>query len=78
TVHVHVKDATGTPGNFQFPPLGQGDVDFQGVIAALKETTYQGFLSVEHEADAFGYVETEEAVLRDSLRFVRRLLGSHS
>ena len=78
TVHVHVKDAMGTPGNFQFPPLGQGDVDFQGVIAALNETKYQGFLSVEHEADAFGYVETEEAVLRDSLRFVRRLLGSHS
>lgn len=76
TVHVHVKDAAGGPEAFRFPPLGQGDVDLQGVIAALRETGYQGVLSVEYEADAFGYKETEETVLRGSLAFVRRLLGS--
>lgn len=75
-VHVHVKDAKGTPEKYEFPPLGQGDVDLPGVVAALQELGYQGFLSVEYEADAFGYQDTEEEVLNGSLRFVRRLLTS--
>jgi len=72
--HVHVKDATGTPESFKFPPLGQGDVDFPSFFGALRDVDYSGVLSVEYEADAFGYQETEEQVLGGSLRFVRGLL----
>lgn len=73
-VHVHVKDAKGTPEDFQFPPLGRGDVDLPGVIAALREVGYGGFLSVEYEADAFGYQQTEEEILAGNLHFVQRLV----
>ena len=72
--HIHVKDASGTPDDYQFPPLGQGDVDFSGFIGAVQETGYRGVLSVEYEANAFGYQQTEEEILGGSLRFVRRLL----
>ena len=74
-VHVHVKDARGTPEDYEFPPLGRGEVDLRDLIAALRGAGYQGFLSTEYEANAFGYQETEEAVVGDSLRFMRQLLS---
>ena len=73
--HIHVKDASGTPDDYQFPPLGQGDVDFSGFIGAVQETGYRGVLSVEYEANAFGYQQTEEEILGGSLRFVQRLIA---
>ena len=73
--HVHIKDAKGVPEAYEFPPLGQGVIDFSGMISALRETGYEGFLSVEYEANAFGYVETEDEILGNSIRFVRDLLG---
>ena len=72
--HVHVKDAKGTPEAYEFSPLGQGDINFPGMISALREIGYDGFLSVEYEANAFGYVETEEEILSNSIRFVRALI----
>ncbi|MFH1141568.1 MAG: sugar phosphate isomerase/epimerase [Chloroflexota bacterium] len=75
-VHVHLKDARGAPEDFQFPPLGRGDVDLRGVATALAETGYGGVLSVEYEADDFGYHESEDAVIVGSLAFVRGLLGA--
>jgi sugar phosphate isomerase/epimerase len=72
--HVHVKDATGTPDNYQFPPLGKGEGDFQGFIAALHEIAYDGVLSVEYEANAFGYEESEVEIVEGSLQFVRQLI----
>ena len=44
------------------------------MISALREIGYDGFLSVEYEANAFGYVETEEDILSNSLRFVSGLI----
>ena len=73
--YVHVKDASGTPSDYRFPPLGQGDVDFPGFMGALKETGYRGVLSVEYEADASGYHDSEEEILAGSLDFVRQLLA---
>jgi sugar phosphate isomerase/epimerase len=73
--HVHVKDAKGVPEAYEFPPLGQGAIDFPGMISALRETDYSGFLSVEYEANAFGYVETEGDILAHGIRFVRALLA---
>ncbi len=73
--HVHIKDAKGVPEAYEFPPLGQGVIDFPGMISALRETDYSGFLSVEYEANAFGYVETEGDILAHGIRFVRALLA---
>ena len=54
-IHFHAKDSLGNPKNFQFPPLGMGDIDFGSVLEALKSIRYDGFISVEYEGELFGY-----------------------
>lgn len=55
--HVHLKDAAGIGrlGQFVFPLLGEGNVDWNRFFAALDSVGYQGFLSVEFES--FAYVK---------------------
>ena len=43
--HVHLKDFKYATGAFL--PLGQGDIDFVGVIAAVKSSGYDSWLMVE-------------------------------
>ncbi len=47
--HVHLKDIKAKPdGAFYEPALmGQGDVDFHGVLRQLREDNYEGYVSVE-------------------------------
>ncbi|MHB0871534.1 MAG: sugar phosphate isomerase/epimerase family protein, partial [Chloroflexota bacterium] len=72
-VAVHLKDARGRTGAFDFPPLGVGDVDFASLARALQSTGYGGPLVVEYEAQAYGgYQLSEKQVLEGSLAFVRR------
>ena len=47
--HVHLKDARGGKGNWDFPAIGQGHVDFERVLAILRDAGYQGPYSVEIE-----------------------------
>ena len=55
--HVHVKDAVGKPGtqneNFMFPMLGEGVTDWKDFFDALTEVGYNGYLSVEFEAENY-------------------------
>ena len=55
--HVHVKDAVGKPGTqndtFMFPMLGEGVTDWKGFFDALAEVGYDGFLSIEFEAENY-------------------------
>lgn len=55
--HVHLKDAAGIQemGKFLFPFLGEGNVDWKEMFAALTEISYEGYLSIEFES--FGYHE---------------------
>lgn len=70
---VHLKDAKGGTGAFEFPPLGVGEVDFASLAKALQSTGYAGPLVVEYEAQAYGrYQLSEREVLEGSLAFVRR------
>ncbi len=50
--HVHLKDAVGIQkeGQFLFPFLGEGNVDWKGMFAALADIQYGGYLSVEFES----------------------------
>ncbi|CAN5787996.1 TIM barrel protein [soil metagenome] len=43
--HVHLKDLRREP--FAFLPLGQGEIDFDHVLAAVVEVGYDGWLIVE-------------------------------
>jgi sugar phosphate isomerase/epimerase len=74
TVHAHLKDAQGVPENFTFPPLGQGRIDFDGVVLALHDGGYDGYLSAEYEAQVYGYDLSPEAILADSYAFATRLI----
>lgn len=68
--HVHLKDAVGIPvmGQFLFPLLGEGRVDWPGLFAALDEIDYRGFCSVEFES--FDYLSR---VLGDDIEAAARL-----
>lgn len=43
--HVHLKDFKYATG--EFLPLGQGDIDFPGVLAAVRSSGYDSWLMVE-------------------------------
>ncbi|MGC0238269.1 sugar phosphate isomerase/epimerase family protein [Arthrobacter sp. SD76] len=43
--HVHLKDFQQAP--FTFLPLGQGELDFPDIIAAIRESGYDSWLMVE-------------------------------
>jgi inosose dehydratase len=48
--HVHFKDLS-TKTN-QFTPLGEGDIDFVAVLAAMRRASYDSWLLVELDAFA--------------------------
>jgi sugar phosphate isomerase/epimerase len=72
-VHVHAKDGTGRFPDFTFPPLGQGRIDFAGLVGSLGKAGYDGVLSVEYEAQVFGFKESEDEILAHGRRFLRAL-----
>jgi sugar phosphate isomerase/epimerase len=72
-IHVHMKDGAGRYPEFSFPPLGKGEIDFERVVRELRAQGYSDWLSVEYEAQVFGYKETEAEVLEHGRAFLRRL-----
>ena len=71
--HMHMKDGRGRFPDFAFPPLGQGGIDFPALIAKLRAAGYQGALSVEYEANVFGFSEPEATVLAHGVAFLKGL-----
>lgn len=71
-VHVHLKDAIGLdtrqPGDFIFPLLGEGMIDWEAFFAALDDIGYEGFCSVEFES--FTYYKS---VLKGDVKEAARL-----
>lgn len=72
-VHVHLKDGRGRYPDFSFPPLGQGTIDFAGLVEGLARAGYAGALSVEYEAQVYGFRESEEAILRHGIAILDEL-----
>lgn len=56
---------------FEETPLGQGSVDFDGWLAALREVGYRGFLTIEREVGP-----QPEADIRLAVDFLRQKLSS--
>jgi sugar phosphate isomerase/epimerase len=73
TVHAHLKDAQGVPEDFTFPPLGEGKIDFAGVVLALRDGGYDGYLSAEYEAQVYGYDLSTEQILSSTHAFAARM-----
>lgn len=74
-VHVHLKDGKGLYPTFEFPPLGEGTIDFPAFVDALREAGYTGALSVEYEAQVYGYRESEAEILNRGRAFCATLEG---
>jgi sugar phosphate isomerase/epimerase len=73
-VHMHLKDGKGRFPAFEFPPLGQGTIDFNGLVEGLRRAGYDGALSVEYEAQVYGYRESEERILSEGKAFTDQLI----
>lgn len=76
-VHVHIKDHRGGKGDWDFPPLGEGDLDLKALAALYRRIGFAGPYSLEIE---FGGPEstdpTPEIIDRgvaDSYRFMQDL-----
>jgi sugar phosphate isomerase/epimerase len=72
-VHIHLKDGAGRYPAFAFPPLGRGEIDFPGLIDGLRRAGYEGALSVEYEAQVYGYALSEDAILETGRAFLSGL-----
>jgi len=68
-VHTHAKDGvqlSKDPVKWEELPLGQGGVDFDKYLAALRDIGYNGFLTIERETG--GTPEADIALAADFLR----------
>lgn len=70
-IHCHFKDALGKPGDYKFPPLGEGEVDLGAFLQALRRNGYRGYISVEYEGHVFGYEEEVDKTADKSLKFIK-------
>lgn len=68
---VHVKDAAGRYPEFTLPPLGQGEMDWKGLLGLLRSLGYDGDYAVEYEAANFGWREDDAAILNHGRDFLR-------
>jgi sugar phosphate isomerase/epimerase len=59
-VNVHLKDKIGGMKEWNFPAVGEGEVDFAGIFAVLEEIGYSGPLSVEIEFQGEPFPSLEE------------------
>jgi L-ribulose-5-phosphate 3-epimerase len=51
-VHLHLKDKRGGRGEYEFPPVGSGEIDWRAILAALEAVGFAGPMMVEPELAA--------------------------
>ena len=61
--NVHVKDIVGTGASARFVPLGEGEIPFAPVFAALRDNNYSGWLCADEESGV-GVLEGMQAAYR--------------
>jgi inosose dehydratase len=69
--YVHLKDVDPETGNFV--PLGEGALNLDAVMTALREADYDGWITIELDAwdDPAGAARANRAVLAEHLRRAR-------
>lgn len=73
--HCHLKDKRGGKQVWDFPALGEGEIDLAAVVSTLRAEGFHGPWSVELEfqGEPWPPVETVDAALRRSFEELRRL-----
>lgn len=72
---VELKDHGGQPKTWDFPALGEGKIDFAGVLDVLKAHGYTGPITIEVEGiegKPWNEDQTKQAIA-DSVAFLRKL-----
>jgi inosose dehydratase len=74
---VHFKDVKhlDTPPGYQFVELGEGEVNFPAIIAALKEVQFRGWGIVEFDREPPGSTRTPKESASISKNYIERNLG---
>jgi L-ribulose-5-phosphate 3-epimerase len=77
---IHLKDKLGAYTEWNFPAIGDGDLDFGKIFTTLKETNYQGPISVEIEFTPAGPASLEAVnhSVKKSFHYLSQLLGRNS
>ena len=72
---MELKDHSGQYQTWNFPTLGQGVVDFPGVLRVLKEHRFQGPITMEVEGVAGAPMSEEQTkkYVADSVRYLKSL-----
>jgi sugar phosphate isomerase/epimerase len=73
--HVHLKETTGGKGNWNFPAIGDGHVDFARVLEILRDAGYSGPVSVEieFEGEPWPSLDDVNAAMRRSYEHLTSL-----
>ncbi|MFE8696152.1 sugar phosphate isomerase/epimerase family protein [Cytobacillus sp. FJAT-53684] len=71
---IHLKDKLGSNNEWNFPAIGDGDLDFHKVFNILKNANYRGPISVEIEFTPTGPANLEE--VNDAVKRSYRYLSS--
>ncbi|MFN8007152.1 MAG: sugar phosphate isomerase/epimerase family protein [Terriglobia bacterium] len=58
--HVHLKDKVGGKRIWNFPPPGEGEIDFHRIIKILEDSAYSGPVSLEIEFSDKGWPGLDE------------------
>jgi L-ribulose-5-phosphate 3-epimerase len=81
-IHVHIKDHAGGQGEWNFPPLGQGSLDFPRLAALFRRIGYDGPYSLEIEFQGPDSTDPSPEIIdqgvAESYQFMRRLLEGSS
>ncbi len=72
--HVHLKDKLGGQGEYNFPALGEGSIDFHQIVSALADVGYLGPFSVEIEVEGERTAEEEDALRARLYQYASALL----
>lgn len=70
--HVHFKDCS---NNFEWKKMGNGDIDFPGIVQVLKDNSYNGWIMVEEETEEAAV--NPDGVIMDINKYVVNNLKSN-
>ncbi|WP_409304090.1 sugar phosphate isomerase/epimerase family protein [Peribacillus sp. SCS-155] len=74
---IHLKDKLGVNNEWNFPAIGDGNLDFGRIFATLKKGNYKGPISIEVEFTPAGPANLEEVndSVQRSFNYLSRIIG---